>query len=88
VTRLDLPAGVRPGVRGAGLAVIDGHLVADVTNAEFPDADVLALEAPGGESAVLAVQCESATGSSQRPPMAHHQTVPPRPTRPASGPVG
>jgi hypothetical protein len=54
-------------VCGAGLAVIDGHLVTDVTRAEFPDADVLTLEAPGGEPAALAVQCESATGSSQRP---------------------
>jgi hypothetical protein len=45
--------------------VIDGHLVADVTRAEFPNADVLALDAPGGEPAALAVQCESATGSSR-----------------------
>ena len=62
-------AGIRwvAAVWGAGLAVIDGHLVVDVTHAEFPNADVLALEAPGGEPAALAVQCESATGSSQRP---------------------
>jgi hypothetical protein len=62
-------AGIRwvAAVWGAGLAVIDGHLVADVTRAEFPNADVLALEAPGGEPTALAVQCERATGSS-RPP--------------------
>ena len=62
-------AGIRwvAAVWGAGLAVIDGHLVADVTHAEFPNADVLALEAPGGEPAALAVQCESATGSSRHP---------------------
>jgi hypothetical protein len=62
-------AGVRwvAAVWGAGLAVIDGRLVTDVTHAEFPSADVLALEAPAGEPAALAVQCESATRSSQRP---------------------
>jgi hypothetical protein len=62
-------AGIRwvAAVWGAGLAVIDGHLVVDVTHAEFPNADVLALEAPGGEPTALAVRCESATGSSQRP---------------------
>ncbi len=62
-------AGIRwvAAVWGAGLAVIDGHLVADVTHAEFPNADVLALEAPGSEPAALAVQCQSATGSSQHP---------------------
>ena len=62
-------AGIRwvAAVWGAGLAVIDGHLVADVTRAEFPNADVLALDAPGGEPAALAVQCESATGSSRHP---------------------
>ncbi len=54
-------------VWGAGLAVIDGHLVADVTDAEFPNADVLALEAPGAEPAVLAVRCEDATGPPQGP---------------------
>ena len=54
-------------VWGAGLAVIDGHLVLDVTHGEFPDADVLALEAPDGEPATLAVRCQSATGSPQRP---------------------
>ncbi len=47
--------------------MIDGHLVADVTDAEFPNADVLALEAPGAEPAVLAVRCEDATGPPQGP---------------------
>jgi len=62
-------AGIRwvAAVWGAGLAVIDGHLVTDVTHADFPNADVLALEAPGGEPTVLAVQCQSGTRSSQRP---------------------
>jgi len=62
-------AGIRwvAAVWGAGLAMIDGHLVVDVTHAEFPNADVLALEAPEGEPAALAVRRESATGSSERP---------------------
>jgi hypothetical protein len=62
-------AGIRwvAAVWGAGLAVIDGHLVADVTHAEFPDAEVLALMAPGDEPAALAVHCDSATSSSRGP---------------------
>jgi hypothetical protein len=62
-------AGIRwvAAVWGAGLAMIDGHLVADVTHAEFPDAEVLALMAPGDEPAALAVHCDSATSSSRGP---------------------
>jgi len=71
--------GGRKGVRAAmpvswlsevwapGLALVDGHLVTDITRAEFPDADVLALEVPGGEPAALAVQCQSGASSSQVP---------------------
>lgn len=50
-----------------GLALVDGHLVTDITRAEFPDADVLTLEVPGGEPAALAVQCQSDASSSQVP---------------------
>jgi hypothetical protein len=71
--------GGRKGVRAAmpvswlsevwapGLALVDGHLVTDITRAEFPDADVLALEVLGGEPAALAVQCQSGASSSQVP---------------------
>jgi hypothetical protein len=49
-----------------GLALVDGHLVIGITRAEFPDAEVLALQVPGGEPTALAVQCES-TGSPPGP---------------------
>jgi len=52
-------------VWAAGLAVIDASVVVDVTHAEYPKADVLALKQPGSEPAALAVQCESARGSPQ-----------------------
>ena len=52
-------------VWAAGLAVIDASLVLDVTHADYPKADVLALKEPGSEPAALAVQCESARGSPQ-----------------------
>lgn len=54
-------------VWGAGLAVVDGRLVTDVTRAEYPNADVLALDEPSGEPAALAVRCESAAGSPHQP---------------------
>ena len=54
-------------VWAAGLALVDGHLVTGITRAEFPNADVLALEAPDGQPAALALRCESKTGSSQGP---------------------
>jgi len=50
-----------------GLALVDGHLIIDITRAEFPNADVLALEVPGSEPAALAIQCQSAAGSPQGP---------------------
>jgi len=50
-----------------GLALVDGHLVIDITRAEFPNADVLALKVPGGKPAVLAIQCQSTAGSPQGP---------------------
>jgi hypothetical protein len=50
-----------------GLALVDGHLVTGITRAEFPDAEVLALDVPGGEPAPLAVQCQTDASSSQVP---------------------
>ena len=56
-------------VWGAGLAVVDGNLVVDVTRAEYPEAHVLALDRPGGKPTptAVAVQCEGAADSPQGP---------------------
>lgn len=71
-------------VWAAGLAVIDTYLVVDVTHAEYPKAEVMALEDPGGQPTALAVQCRSAAGSPQGPQWRIIRPRPPHPARSAS----
>jgi len=65
--RAAMPVSWLSRVWAPGLALVGGHLVTDITRAEFPNADVLALEVPGGEPTALAIRCESAAGSSRGP---------------------
>jgi len=65
--RAAMPVSWLSEVWAPGLALVDGHLVTGIIRAGFPDADVLALEAPGGEPAALAVQCQGDASSSQLP---------------------
>jgi hypothetical protein len=65
--RAAMPVSWLSEVWAPGLALVDGHLVTDITRAEFPDVDVLALEVPDGEPVALVVQCQSAASSSQVP---------------------
>ena len=65
--RAAMPVSWLSEVWAPGLALVDGHLVTGITRAEFPNADVLALEVPGGEPAALAIRCQSSVGSSQSP---------------------